>query len=891
MTNTVKLFISCPSDLSAEKKALREFIDSSNNKKIWLDDAQIEIVDWELLSSDIGKSAQAHIDDNADDAEIYIGIMGTKYGDLSNGKSGTEHEFERVIEKITNPENKKIKAGFLFKIVENLSSDMSEEELSQLDHVKKFKNKVQTFGLTKDFKTEEGFIDEVKLIIAEYFAVEQKDMTLSSLLIPEDALDNKFLKEFLDFPDATLTNGITENISLSDIFIPPKIKRKESNESPLKILDEVLSSTLTEDNGEFHLLILGDEKSGKTALAKMTFLSLLNKGFCPVFLKGEEIKKRNCEPVIRESYSKQYNKEEIIDKEKTVILLDDFQHISLNIRARINLLRDLKENYERVICLCDSIYETNLYTVDNEDDLEWPKYEKYKISPTGYSSRYELIAKWSSLGRKDTISIEELETITERTIGMVDTIMGKNYVPKTPFFILVLLQALQAGDAEKLADNSTVRCYEYLINTHILRQINNRDVSEICYAIFPEIAYQLFKTETRRISEKQLFSVLDKFYENHAINADDRKNFNSYIISSHVFDETIDGFKFKENYAYYYFLSVYLQQNRETPEIKNEIQIICEKLYLRENANIAIFLSYLSKDKSILDKILQIASEILEDVEPFSFDGKHIPAINRLVEQTPQYFLDLKNAREKRKQIHSDIDKQEINGESDEEHYVEGEQEVSSYSELDISAKLSVTFKICQILGQLLKNNHVSMPADEKIKICHKIYDLALQSLQSLFDMISLDAVFSDIDGEKSEREDILKLETILRKILFDFSIDITFSFTKATASFVGDQKFSKMFEDMEKSGMDNVRELIHIVIMLDYYENIDIEHLKKFIAKIKNNRVAISTLRELVAMRLYIRPIDDFKKRHSVTSIVGLDEKQIDTKHLVKKIANKSSH
>ena len=116
---------------------------------------------------------------------------------------------------------------------------------------------------------------------------------------------------------------------------------------------------------------------------------------------------------------------------------------------------------------------------------------------------------------------------------------------------------------------------------------------EIYYAFLPEIAFAMFNQGNRQISDASFVELVNNFAERKGIDAEDLNNVKNNLLSLEMLLKDGDGFKFKHNYTYYYFLGQYFSDRMSTPAIHDQVSEICKNLNIKENANIIVFLSYM----------------------------------------------------------------------------------------------------------------------------------------------------------------------------------------------------------------------------------------------------------------------------------------------------------
>src|SRR6266849_6206912 len=94
----VKVFLASPSDLGDERKAAKSVVDEFNGQYAEEFGYQVELVGWEDTISGFARP-QAIINRELDRCELFVGLMGKRWGTPPGGSgsytSGFEEEYER----------------------------------------------------------------------------------------------------------------------------------------------------------------------------------------------------------------------------------------------------------------------------------------------------------------------------------------------------------------------------------------------------------------------------------------------------------------------------------------------------------------------------------------------------------------------------------------------------------------------------------------------------------------------------------------------------------------------------------------------------------------------------------------------------------------------------
>ncbi|MEQ8753970.1 MAG: hypothetical protein RID09_10695 [Coleofasciculus sp. G1-WW12-02] len=165
-------------------------------------------------------------------------------------------------------------------------------------------------------------------ILANYNNYQISNSSINPSLNPQ--LSNDF-QEFLENTGIKFAHRNREHISLNDLFVYPDliIKKESLEKPPFNIPGEKLWK-----HGN-RLLILGDEQSGKTSLAKRLFIDAISSKYLPLLIEGGSIKFSSLEEQIAKLVETTYSfitAKEFLQRDNLVCIIDD---ISKNVRIQV----------------------------------------------------------------------------------------------------------------------------------------------------------------------------------------------------------------------------------------------------------------------------------------------------------------------------------------------------------------------------------------------------------------------------------------------------------------------------------------------------------------------------------------------------------------------------
>jgi hypothetical protein len=149
--SSIKVFLASPSDLAAERLAVRRGIDEVNASASKLNQ-QFELLCWEDRSPDAGR-AQAVINSDVDTCDVFIGLLWKRWGQPTGAfSSGFHEEFSKALDrwKLTG-------APVIWLAFKHIEPSAIEDAGPQLSQVISFRKWVESQVFFK------GFVDEAEL--------------------------------------------------------------------------------------------------------------------------------------------------------------------------------------------------------------------------------------------------------------------------------------------------------------------------------------------------------------------------------------------------------------------------------------------------------------------------------------------------------------------------------------------------------------------------------------------------------------------------------------------------------------------------------------------------------------------------------------------------------
>ena len=526
-----KIFLSAPSDVQENVTHTKNYINESL-RNYW-SGFQFEVIDFKDFPSHIiNKSPQEVINSNikSHGVDIYIGLMWKTFGTPTESfGSGTQEEFETCLDEYKSSGTPHL--AFLFKPVKTTLEETDDEILTSWIDVKHFRDRVGNAGLYKIYDTKSDLEKEIKLIL-EAFIKQHKSaknfQTHEACLVENQQktglpeLKEDIFTEWLDNPGRALTNGIKADLTLSDIYVAPKLLAEKTLRPPMQVVEQLDKPFEFSDNLDGlpnYSIFIGGEGIGKTTILKKLFKIANLQGKVPVFFNCDDIassKFHGIPSFINRKFKEQYNTEDAMDfsqtpKDKWVVLIDNFDEIGVNDKGKKRLINDLRSEYKYVFITMDSEFYSSCFDYSLFQHNGLSDFDIFEIQEFDWGQIREITTKWVRAGQEFDVSEESEQNQIETYVSLLRDILGFNYVPRCPLIILISLLGISGGEeVHEMRHPSFARYYEFLLSRHLFTSLPNKWI-ELAHELFPYIANYLYRNGNDRIATSSIKDILGQF--------------------------------------------------------------------------------------------------------------------------------------------------------------------------------------------------------------------------------------------------------------------------------------------------------------------------------------------------------------------------------------------
>jgi Calcineurin-like phosphoesterase len=660
-------------------------------------------------------------------------------------------------------------------------------------------------------------------------------------------------REWLDdagFPSANKTG---KKRLLSEVFLYPQLIEAVRDTTMRQRRNVIKSADVFPTLRRFPLVfVAAPPKGGRTALAKRLFLGHLSAGDVPVYLEASEGALRPTDGVpsiIFRQVEKQYGAVAVeayrqLDRGARVILIDNIDRLKLKADATISLLSALQKFAGHIVVLGDDT-TGRMTELALAADAGSAAHNAFEVQPFNQGLRERLAQQWFSGSSAPTVDDSDQSRLLSRVGQTLDVIIGKNYVPAFPIYVIAVLQAFEEGETVDVHASTHGYFYEILIRLALSSGGGARSDFDIRLAFLTHLAAEMFETSDRRdLPRDELRASFDRYQQKHNVGRLDYDSLVESLVSRGMFVKEAGYFRFRYPYLYYFFVARHLSRNIGKDEVRRQIEQLAAKLYDEEAGDILLFLVHLSSDRFIIDKMLHAASWFFELTPQATLDS---PLMKLLGEPVPLTYVER----------NSSVSRQEW-ADSKDAHVELSEQTGDDEPESDeskaqgLGQNYAAALQTLRILGQILKNFPGSLEANTKIALTEACYGIGLRGLA---------AALQEIEAEKQPvAEQILKelrdanpglpdekLRTRVDSYFWFVALVTSYGLIKAVATSVAAPELEPTYAQALRASPTTATKLIDAALRLDVSEAFPIELLMKLASEVKDAPLPLNVLRILV--------------------------------------------
>ncbi|SER04765.1 3',5'-cyclic AMP phosphodiesterase CpdA [Amphritea atlantica] len=689
-------------------------------------------------------------------------------------------------------------------------------------------------------------------------------------------LKDEFIVWLTD-PGANFSHPYKNKLLLSDIFVYPDIEEfSTSIESEGYFKSSVLLNYIEEEEKVF---IKGCEKSGKTSLVKSLYFLFYENGYYPLFIDASKINRvaskdlgKLYDEVISDQYGIDSSQEyKSLSRESRVVFIDGFDKARVSDRYQIKVLEYFSDLFDKIIVTADDLMDVGEILISESTEV-LSDFKHYKIRHFGNKLRYELIKKWRSLGDDYNLSQKELLVRVDSAEKTLNSVIGKNLVPKIPIYILTILQSLESGNKSDFHNGGLGHYYHYLITEALGKvKVSLEELDEF-FGYLGQLSWFFYSHPTPDyVARSDIEKFTDVYSEEYTkISCDERIRI---LVDARVLIENGGGLSFCYPYIYYYFLGQYIAQNIVgNEEIQGVVSKCCNHLYMKEYSNIILFTIHHTKDRDLVSDIISNLKNIFDEHLPISFDGD-TESISKFVGDTASMVYQELNPDDVR------MEKSEFKDKIEDKLDTLDVKERECENELDILSKMNKMFKIIDILGQMLKSYYGTIRNSDKKDYMFEIFNAPLRALRDFYLFLETNNDTLVIEIEEYLRSKNGDLDPAERKKLAEmFSYEIvgmvTTSFIMKPAASVASTNLRSVIHDVIDENSTTAFKLIKVASDLELPGLIPFDQISDLSKSTNGDMFARRVLQTIVLNHLYLFKVSEPDKQR-VCSILDIEIKK----------------
>jgi Calcineurin-like phosphoesterase len=683
----------------------------------------------------------------------------------------------------------------------------------------------------------------------------------------------------LNDPEITLTHRVRGQLHLSDIYVFPDLKRMNlTGEKGTKTIRGEGVPVLVEEKP--CLFILGNDLSGKTALAKRVFDHLRSRGDVPVLIDAGSIglSLLRCDEQIEECFLRNYVESALLayrqlDRARRVLIIDNYHRLKLSGRGKVDLLHKLRCHSFRIIVLAHDLEITFQDLSEAGDSMagELP-FEYYSILPFSLLRRNRMVEKWLLLGGDADRDTAQFIHNLERLTRIIDTLVGKNYVPPYPAYVLAVLQATEAGTEVDLNASTHGYLYELFIKAAIAKRTSALAFN-VLSAYLSHISYWMFEHQRKAITAAELRTLHEALHSRVEV-LPPFERVTELLVEMQLLNRQHDSFVFRHPYIHYYFLAIYLRDRLSDADLASHVHTLAAELYKDENANTLLFLSHLSKKRIILDALLASADAQYPGAQHVTLEGD-VGFLNQMHGVVGKLRLPDKPMTASRQEMIENVDAARA-----EELEFQEERKPEIESDSSILGRLNSALKTIQILGQFLKNFPADLDRGEKDRIIAACCSLARRALGDFIGLVQRNETeilqeMLFLIGRRKPSIDAQKLRD--RAVITVVSLCELASVGMITrlSYALGSKELSATYDRLFPSFVEPIMRLVYVAIQLDHYDEFPEGLIREEGKALHKNPFGFRILRYLVARYLALFPTD-FRLKQRLSELLQFEFQKV---------------
>lgn len=694
-----------------------------------------------------------------------------------------------------------------------------------------------------------------------------------------------------------LSHRSQHNLTLPDIFVYPDLDAvpldKNREEGTLEVIissDQVPAFVMDQPL----LIITSADQAGKTALSKMLYAQLQEKGKVPVLIYGKDLKGTKDDDLLRlvdREFVLQYDEQHIeayrqLSSDRTALIVDDFDHMEIRSREGHNaIVQAMRRHFDRIILFASDLFQFAELAQVGKSESALNSFRLVTIREMSNQLRYRLITKWVTFDRDPAIGDQLIEHEIDDYANKMSTLIMRKTVPAHPIILLSMLQMFDLN--QDIADKGE---FGYFYESYIMQKIgrSRKESFEMGTIVnfASHLAYELFLNKSRTIGDTDIRDFTHAYNKMFSMSFSIERMVRVLEQAEVLWRDEEGLYRFKYRFVYFYFVAKYFHLNMyreaEKRKLRRQINEMARRIYVDDFYFIVLFLVYLTNDEKIVARLGENGDSFYAEHDPCDLDA-HVTHINNLAATLPPLSLDAGDTNTNRDEYEKTRDvKEELEpyGGSDEVG------DLADQRQLDELMKINVAFRTLQIMGSVLRNFPGTLEGEVKRKLALGSYCLGLRILKFMLVVIEENAeYFKDVVAELVKdtygSSDHDRLEKRTNSLMFYLQAELGYVVIKKISQAVGSRHLKETYREVVTENNTISVRTVDTAIKLDHFISFPSTEVLDLYKEVKENAFALAILRTFVRDRFYLFT-EERKLRQSICDQVGIrvnDPKMIEGK------------
>ena len=404
---------------------------------------------------------------------------------------------------------------------------------------------------------------------------------------------------------------------------------------------------------EGKVIINGHSDTGKSILARAIFTEL-TKSRVTLFVQGKDVTE-NYERTIRAAFEDAYSKDKTsyetfkqMRPSDIAIVIDDVDYIAET--GQFGFIQYVEEKFGTIVETCQFDIDIDVNIKERlKKRAETHNFTFYKIEPFYADKRKQLVGNIVRI-----IVNDETEAQNRYVAILCDALTKQKYLYSfNPEFIVQFVQYYCKNIGEAMQNDGSVFSKVFEANlTNLINPFAKKITVEKIFIILDKIAFFIYINgkEAYPISLGQIDDVIQEYNSVYGAKISTRI-FLDILIQAKIFKEYEDKYTFFDRNYLAYFAAREIRRKSVEDDDFTQINRVIRCSYNQLNANILLFVTYITDNLKIIRNIMEEAERAVEKWSEFDLRNIDIPFLVKSADEVVRPVTEEDQEREEQKKI------------------------------------------------------------------------------------------------------------------------------------------------------------------------------------------------------------------------------------------------